>query len=285
MHYAEKADRSLEAIIRQTDGVSGTYGIYQTDNVEIDGVPGGQIGLLQGADSNKYPEYWNSAFDGNKEALLQELNKGRNIIVSTMIRDKYNLKIGDPVSLRLKQTSKTYKIIGYVNTLMYNGNFAIVSESNFKMDTGIRYYSNIYIKTSKDPGKVYADLKKRLAQRPNYMITVSLMESENKKSNDNIFVIMKGFSLMALVIGIFGILNNLLISFIERKRSLAMLRSIGMSKRQTVVMIFIEALSGGFIGGVTGVIAGFFIIGILLTVLDAIAALHLRSGDWQGFMS
>ena len=56
---------------------------------------------------------------------------------------------------------------------------------------------------------------------------------------------MRGFSLLALVIGIFGVFNNLIISFLERQRSIAMLRSIGMSKRQSIKMFFIEALTGG----------------------------------------
>src|SRR5262249_39842061 len=35
--------------------------------------------------------------------------------------------------------------------------------------------------------------------------------------------------------------------------------------------------------GTAGVIAGFFLIGVLLTILDSIAAIRLRVGDWQGF--
>ena len=37
--------------------------------------------------------------------------------------------------------------------------------------------------------------------------------------------------------------------------------------------------------GTPGVIIGFLMIGVLIRVLDTIAALRLRDGDWQGFMS
>ena len=37
--------------------------------------------------------------------------------------------------------------------------------------------------------------------------------------------------------------------------------------------------------GTTGIIGGFLIIGVLIRVLDTIAALRLREGNWQGFMS
>jgi putative ABC transport system permease protein len=74
---------------------------------------------------------------------------------------------------------------------------------------------------------------------------------------------MSGFSMLAIIIGVFGVLNNLLISFLVRKRSLAVFRSMGMSKVQTVKMIVIEALSGGAIGGLVGVVTGTLMIIIL----------------------
>jgi putative ABC transport system permease protein len=72
------------------------------------------------------------------------------------------------------------------------------------------------------------------------------------------------------VIGVFGIFNNLIISFIERKRSLAMMRSVGMSRKQTLKMILIEALTGGIIGGTVGILAGTLLILIVPFVMRAI---------------
>jgi putative ABC transport system permease protein len=68
--------------------------------------------------------------------------------------------------------------------------------------------------------------------------------------------ILYGFAALTLLIGIIGVFNNLLISYIERRHSLAVLKSIGMSRKQTILMVFAEALTGGAVGGVAGSVTG-----------------------------
>jgi putative ABC transport system permease protein len=270
MTYAWQGDKNLERLVRQVDGVTGAYGIYEAYGVELDGTGGNRISLLQGIDVTKYGDYWSTDFAGDGDALLSQLDEGRNIIISETLREKYGLKPGDTMRLMLRQTPRSYRIIGFMNTMMYNGSIALISENNLKMDTGDRFYQGMYIKTASEPDKVLDALEKQMGQRPYSMTTVKQMEYENRKANDSVFMILKGFSIMALVIGTFGVLNNLIISFIERRRSLAMLRSIGMSKSQTLKMIFIEALSGGLVGGITGVAAGYCLLWTVPFVMKAI---------------
>ena len=109
-----------------------------------------------------------------------------------------------------------------------------------------------------------------IRDRDIYITTMDEMEKSNNESNKAMFSIFRIFSIMAMVIGVFGILNNFAISFMERKRSLAMFRSMGMSKGQTIKMIFIEALSGGIVGGSVGVFSGVVNISIVPYVMRAI---------------
>lgn len=69
--------------------------------------------------------------------------------------------------------------------------------------------------------------------------------------------------LMAFIIGISGVLNNLLLSFLERKQSLAVLRSMGMSQGQIIRMIFIESVTVGVVGGILGIVAGWLMISVI----------------------
>jgi putative ABC transport system permease protein len=48
-----------------------------------------------------------------------------------------------------------------------------------------------------------------------------------------------------------------------------MLKSIGMSKKQTIKMILIEAFSGGIIGGVTGALAGLAMVWCMPYTMEA----------------
>jgi len=97
------------------------------------------------------------------------------------------------------------------------------------------------------------------------------------EANNQIFMLLKGFSFVAMVIGIFGILNNFIVSMLSRKRNFAMMRSVGMSKSQTVKILSVEAICSGLVGGIAGVISGiaFLIItGFILKAMDLPVGIH-----------
>jgi len=76
-----------------------------------------------------------------------------------------------------------------------------------------------------------------------------------------------------------------MISFIERKRSIAILRSVGLSKKQTLKMIMIEALTGGCIGGIAGIVGGILMLSTvphLMQAIDVPLALHYT---WSFFIN
>jgi len=59
--------------------------------------------------------------------------------------------------------------------------------------------------------------------------------------------------MMALL---FGIVNNMLMAILERRRELGMLMAVGMNKRKLFVMILVETLMLGFVGGPIGIVLG-----------------------------
>jgi putative ABC transport system permease protein len=67
-------------------------------------------------------------------------------------------------------------------------------------------------------------------------------------------------AIIALLVGALGVVNTLTMNVVERAQEIGMLRSIGLTRGQTLVMVLAESLLMGLIGGVLGL--GF---GILLT--------------------
>jgi putative ABC transport system permease protein len=133
-----------------------------------------------------------------------------------------------------------------------------------------RYYEDIMIKTTQDPGVVEKRLKDKFSRNRPFIMTMHDMEQRNMQSNAQMFFILQGFSVLALIIGIFGVFNNLIISFIERKRSLAIMHSVGMSNFQSLQMIFIESISAGIIGGTVGIMAGLLLISLVPLVIRSL---------------
>jgi putative ABC transport system permease protein len=263
------ADRQILSSIGRIEGVQDAYGGYSTYNIEV-GNGNDRIMMLAGVDSSKFNSYYDIGVLGNPDEEIKELDAGRNVIITTALKYKLGLDIGDYITFNTKTGKRDYKITGLCETITYNGQAAFISDKYFRKDMEARYYTDILVKSESDIAQTVAHIKERFRDRGIRLITVAEMEKANNDSNAALFSIFKGFSVMTMVIGIFGILNNFAISFMERKRVLAVLRSVGMSKRQVIKMIMIEALTGGFIGGAVGIIMGVMMISIIPYLLKTI---------------
>lgn len=73
------------------------------------------------------------------------------------------------------------------------------------------------------------------------------------QQNSTFIIIISAFSVATALIGSIGVMNNFLVSFLARKKALAIYASVGMSKKQRKQMILIEAISGGIMGAVFGI--------------------------------
>lgn len=258
----ENLDDDFRRILEKENEIKESYGAYALNNIEIQG-KNDKLGCVSGVQPNKYFDYYKFNFLENQSEITSHLDEDRNIIIATALRDKYKYKVSDTISLKFNNNTKEYRIIGFIDTMMYNGSFALISSKYLKEDGKIKNYNEILLKTSKNSVEIEKQLQKKFISKKLTVQSVETMKEDNRKSNEDLMNMLKVFAFMAMIIGSFGILNNFIISFIERRRSFAVLRSIGMSKGQNLKVLFIEALTGGVIGGVIGVLGG----GILCSII------------------
>ncbi|HWQ30901.1 MAG TPA: FtsX-like permease family protein, partial [Negativicutes bacterium] len=262
-------DRQELSLVKRIDGVKDVYGNYQVYSTEVVGSRD-TITSIIGAEPNRFADFFEMNIIGDEGSLLKALDSERSIIISNALKSKFGVGLGDSLILKMKTGDRPYKVIGFCETMMYNGQMAIVSDRYLKTDMDLKYYDNILIKTSKAPEVVKENIKEFYGKQDIYITTLDEMEKYNNESNKALFSIFRIFSIMAMIIGVFGVLNNFAISFMERKRSLAMYRSLGMGKGQIIRMIFIEALSGGLIGGAVGVFSGVVCISVVPYIMRSI---------------
>ena len=105
--------------------------------------------------------------------------------------------------------------------------------------------------------EVRAEIDRQFGQSRNLMVVSNAeLKKEMNRIIDQSFANTRAVEGAALLVGLLGLLNTLLISVMERMREIGMLRAIGMSQVQVSRMIFQEALFQGGLGAVTAVALG-----------------------------
>ncbi len=269
MSYISQADRRITSRIRSIDGVSNVYKTYYTGDVEI--VEENERINIYGADGGPFFEYWDFDFIGDKGLILKDFTSARNIILTQIMKDKYDYNTGDIITLNTARGNKQYRIAGFVSTIMNLGNVGFANSLYYKRDMQLEYYDDIFIQTNKDPEGVNQLIKDKFSrERYVWSMPMETMQENEMQTYDKLLTLLTGFSYIIMIIGIVGVFNNFLVGLMSRKRVIAVMRSVGMSKFQLVKMIFIESMTAGLIGGIIGSVGGFLFIKLAEYMLAAI---------------
>ncbi|WP_455578019.1 ABC transporter permease [Actinomadura luteofluorescens] len=135
----------------------------------------------------------------------------------------------------------------------------IVPEPDFTRYFGAVDPEGIYVKTRDDVPASQARRAVDDAARPYPAAKVASsaeFEETLTKAIDMVLMIFGGLLGLAIVIALFGIANTLTLSVVERARESALLRALGLTKRQLRRMLSVEALVMAVIGAATGVVLG-----------------------------
>lgn len=262
-------NRGTDRHVRTTDGVTGVYGVYGVLGVPIADSED-DIDFLMGVRGDRFRHFWRLRGSDTPQRLYAQLERERTIIPTYALQKRLGLRLGDTMTLEMARGRRDYRVIGFFHSVMWSGNYALIGERYLKHDGLQQWYERLYVKADSDPDAVKAALHKRFNRREPWLRTVAEMEVADREYNRELLRGLEGFALMALVIALVGVVNNLLIAFIERRKSFAVLRSVGMEQRQVVRMLLVEAILGGAIGGVTGVLGSLLLLHIAGYVIRAL---------------
>lgn len=261
-------DKSSVRSLLRNDNIEGVYpvaAVFETEVKEL----GEDIACIESIQDRSLKQYMNYDYMGKEDEIFNKIDDGRYIVTAVTIKNRFNLKEGDKLTLKFPNGERVYTVLGFINTSVYMGNYALISDTYLQSDSGTKYYNNAYINVKGDPNKVLESLESKYVDRYFEGQTLEEMLRAEEESSGQLMSMLIGFSLLALLIGSIGIINNLIISFMERKKSIAVLRSVGMNKKQIVKMVFIEALYSGIIGGAAGIAGGIIVMQIVPYILEA----------------
>ena len=102
--------------------------------------------------------------------------------------------------------------------------------------------------TAQDADAVMVQIRDLFADRPNWSRTVEEFNEDALSTVSAFLKPMHSMTYFILLLAAVGVINNLLINYIQKRRTIAMYKSIGLSHRQNVSIMLIEGFTSGVIG-------------------------------------
>lgn len=177
----------------------------------------------------------------------------RAVVLGTTAADILKKKVGDTVQIETEELA----VVGIVNggALVENG--AIISSLPVLQQVTGNTNQITSVDVRAAPG---TDIQK-LCAAINSVVPEARAEpaGTHVASSEGYRVINAmswGTSLLAVLVGVLGVTNTMLMSIFERKQEIAVLLALGWKRSRIVRMILYEAALLGFFGGVIGVLLG-----------------------------
>lgn len=265
----ETFDKANEQKLKEIDGIDDCYGIYERHKVKVSNLDT-EIWGLQGIDSDKFTDYWDFDSTYNPDIILPQLNQSRSIVVTNTLKEKYKLDIGDSLMLEFKSGIKEYKVVGFFDSILFLGNYALVGNNFLKEDDLLDNYFRIYIKTTSDLESLKNLIEETFSSKSPNVLIMEELKNDFLGMYSQFFVVLKFFVLISSLIGIFGVMNNTILCFISRKKVFSILRSGGMEARQLKKMLLIEALLVSIIGAIIGILSSLILTKQVQNILSTI---------------
>jgi putative ABC transport system permease protein len=192
---------------------------------------------------------------------------GDEVVVDAGTAKKQGWSVGDRAEVQAGGPARWFRISG-IATFGAVKSIGTATFTVFDLDTAQRLlgradgYDGILVGAK--PGVSEAELRSALtgAIPPSARVTSAAAQDRFTLDGLKEFVsilktILLAFGGIAIFVGAFTIFNTLSITVAQRSRELALLRTIGSSRRQVLGSVVLEALAIGLLASVVGVFAGY----------------------------
>jgi len=188
------------------------------------------------------------------------------VVLGTMAAEMLGKKVGDTIQIETEE----FAVVGIVDghSLVENG-AVILSLPLFQQASG--YEGRVNFVDIRVPAGANRERIEALCRtiEENFEGLRAVRSSEVVGTSQG-FKIAKAMSwstsLLAIIVGIFGVMNTMLMTVFERTHEIGILLALGWKKRMIVGLILCEAAVLGVLGGILGVLLGAATLAILGTL-------------------
>jgi putative ABC transport system permease protein len=190
-----------------------------------------------------------------------ELDSGRVLetgdTYQALIGYKYaednDLGIGDSIEVQ----KSSFEVVGIIEKIDTNMDNSIILPLETMMDTyNTENYQSAFI-IPEDLSKIQDVADDLTSSFDNFDFTTSNdIVKQMSRIIDMISFFTIGISSIAAIVGGLGVMNTMIMSVLERKREIGIMKAIGATKKYILTQILLESVIISFIGGILGLLVG-----------------------------
>ncbi|HZA59734.1 MAG TPA: ABC transporter permease, partial [Solirubrobacterales bacterium] len=222
----------------------------------------GPQGLLFAFDPIVYPQVDTTDLDGDgasRELVYERIDRGQ-VTVGKGYADEDGIEVGDALVLEGPSDTRRVRVAAIVETIFAGGQTVGLSLETMRDVYGVTADSQLALKATSDAAR--PDLERQvesLVERdyPNLaVLSNDELKSDVEDQLNQSFGFFNALVGVAIFASLFGIINTLSMSVIERTREIGVLRALGATRWQIRRTIADESLVIALIGAVMGIAIG-----------------------------
>lgn len=243
--------------VEHMDGVEKVLPIYVFENkIQENGT---FFSRLEATDNL---EWYNSmlALGYTNEAMQEQaaaafVSGERSIIISESCMKRTGLCVGDTITLSSGTNENSYMVTGSFKSRATDTE-AVIPSDYAVSDFGATAYDFLAY-TAADPDTIIVQIRDLFGETSNWSRTVAEFNADALSTVGAFLQPMQSMTYFILLLAAVGVINNLLINYIQKRRTIAMYQSVGLSNYQNVKMTLIEGFSSGLIGAVIAIFVSY----------------------------
>jgi len=206
------------------------------------------------------------------------LGQGNAVLISTVLRERHGLDVGDTVRLRTARGTAAFTVAGIVLDYSSQGDAMIISrrDQHFYFGSDRVSIYNVRI-TDEWPAEVVRQrILDRLGDRYHLRVeTNAEYRSRIEAYTAQFYQITDVMTLISVIVAVLGVINTLMMNVLERRREIGMVRGVGMTRVQILTMILAEASATGALGGLLGLVVGLAASRMFINAANALSGFEM----------
>jgi putative ABC transport system permease protein len=230
-------------------------------------------GLLVAFDPIEYEQVDTTDIQGNpRDEVFRRMERGA-VTVGEGYADEESLEVGDTLRLEGPSGERRAPVVGIVETVLFGGQTVGMSLATLRDVWGVTADTELALKATSEAARPVLEEKVRGIVRRDYpnlaVLSNDQLKSDVEDQVNQQFGVFYAIVGVAIFASLFGIVNTLTMSVLERTREIGVLRALGASRWQVRRQVANESVVIGLIGALLGIGVG---TGLGYALLQGLAA-------------